>query len=217
MSDKKKSLAQAAETLLKADSAVANAVDPYRETGPIKALSLLSEIGDQPQARALSLGLFGLGIVTRNARLAQAGARMMVAHEGATLIKDFIKRRIDRTRPRSRGGGRTHRPRRGRHTHKEETSFPSGHSAGAAALARAYARDYPEHAGPAYAAAGMIAVAQIPRCAHYPTDVSSGLAVGIVAEAATSILFDALSERLATVFRPWRPGRSAARSLSECP
>ena len=78
-------------------------------------------------------------------------------------------------------------PTAGRNTSKEETSFPSGHSAGAAAVARAFARDYPEHAAPAYAAAGALALAQIPRCAHYPTDVGAGLALGLAAEAVVDI------------------------------
>ncbi len=44
-------------------------------------------------------------------------------------------------------------------------------------------REYPEHAAPAYAAAAGVALAQIPRCAHYPTDVGAGLAIGAAAEA----------------------------------
>ena len=57
--------------------------------------------------------------------------------------------------------------------------------------ARAFAREYPEHAAPAVSAAGLIALAQIPRCAHYPTDVAAGMAIGWVAEAAVASLFPA--------------------------
>ena len=62
--------------------------------------------------------------------------------------------------------GGDHRP--------EADSFPSGHTAGAVPVARALARDYPEHAVMAYAVAGAAAVVQIPRCKHYPTDFAAG-------------------------------------------
>ncbi len=118
---------------------------------------------------------------------------MLVAHTLATLAKDFVKDRIDRTRPRSTGErGKDHAPRPGRRTAKEETSFPSGHSAGAAAVAQAFAREYPEHRRAAYAAAGAVAVAQIPRCAHYPSDVTAGALVGVAAE----VLVDQVWSRL---------------------
>jgi membrane-associated phospholipid phosphatase len=212
-----KPIEKTGDALMDADAAVTEAVVPFRRTPPVKALSFLSEFGDQPQARALCLGILALGTIRGDGRLVRAGARMLIAHEAATLIKNFVKRRVDRTRPRSRGNGKSHTPRPGRRTHKEETSFPSGHSAGAMALARAFLRDYPEHAVPAYAGAGLIALAQIPRCAHYPTDVGSGLAVGAAAEGAVSWLFDRASERLAPVFRPSMPVRNAAPAASACP
>ena len=129
---------------------------------------------------------------------------MLAAHTLATFAKDFVKRRIDRTRPRSKGGkGKDHQCRPGTAAHaKEETSFPSGHSAGAAAVARAFARDYPEHAAPAYAAGGAIALAQIPRCAHYPSDVGAGLAIGVAAEALIEAAFGCSAPRSSSRRRP---------------
>jgi membrane-associated phospholipid phosphatase len=211
MSNETKAIEKAGEALMDADASVTEALVPFRKAPAIKALSFLSELGDQPQARALCLGILALGVARAEGRLVRAGARMLLAHEAATLAKNFVKHRVDRTRPRSRGNGKDHKPRPGRKTHKEETSFPSGHSAGAAAVARAFARDYPKHAAPAYAGAGLIAVAQIPRCAHYPTDVGSGLAIGVAAEAAASWLFDLISERLEPAFRPSKPARSGVR------
>jgi membrane-associated phospholipid phosphatase len=71
------------------------------------------------------------------------------------------------------------------------TSFPSGHSAGAVAAARAFAREYPEHGLAAVGAAGFLALLQIVRSAHYPTDVAAGIGVGLLAEKATDLAWSA--------------------------
>ena len=178
-------LNEAAETLQEADAAVVDAVDPYRQAPPVELLATLSEIGDQPQIRTLCGLLFAAGLVRGDPRLMRAGVRMLASHELATAAKNFVKHRVDRTRPRSRDDATdAHKMEPGRNHAKEETSFPSGHSAGAAATARAFAREYPEHSGAAHAVAAGVALAQIPRCAHYPTDVGAGLTIGVAAEAA---------------------------------
>jgi membrane-associated phospholipid phosphatase len=48
------------------------------------------------------------------------------------------------------------------------------------------ARRYPSAAVPAYIAAAGIAAAQVPRCAHYPSDIAAGVLVGLAAEAAAA-------------------------------
>jgi membrane-associated phospholipid phosphatase len=179
----------AAEKLLDADAAAVDAVEPYRDSPLVEALSTFSEVGDQPQMRILCGGLIAAGLARGDARMIRAGTRMLAAHTVATLAKDFIKHRVDRTRPAAMiDEDADHRPKAGGSRDKKETSFPSGHSAGAAAVARAFARDYPEHALPALAAGGAISLAQIPRCAHYPTDVGAGIAIGLAAEAAVTAL-----------------------------
>lgn len=185
-----------ARTLLAVDAAAAEAAAPYQGSAAMEALGRFASLGDQPPLRTLCAATIAAGLAGGNRRLARAGLRMLVAHTLATLAKDFVKHRVDRTRPRSKGGkGKDHVPRPGRHTAKEVTSFPSGHSAGAAAVAGAFARDYPEYAAPAYGAAGALALAQIPRCAHYPTDVGAGLAIGLVAEAVVDFGFRLVEER----------------------
>ena len=185
---------QAVRRLEDADAAAHEAVEPFQKTLPVRVLAWASELGDQPQMRTLSAALIAGGIAGGNARLAQAGLRMLLAHEAATAAKNFVKHRVDRTRPRSRDGdGKDHRMKRGDDHSKEETSFPSGHSAGAAAVARAFARAYPEHGGAAAGAAAAIALAQIPRCTHYPSDVGAGIAIGLAAEAAVNAGWRALS------------------------
>lgn len=183
-----KKLSDAADALLRADRKAATASRSYRQSLPVRILDHVADLGDQPPMRILCGSVIAVGLVAGDRRLAGAGLRMLAAHTLATLVKDAVKRRVDRTRPRSAAKpGKDARPRRGDSEAKEETSFPSGHSAGAAAVARAFARSYPEHAAPAYAAAGLLALAQIPRCAHYPTDVGAGLAIGAAAEKAVDL------------------------------
>jgi membrane-associated phospholipid phosphatase len=175
-------IAAVAEPLLELDRKVRAAVVPYKGTGPVKVLGWLSDMGDQRQLRIVAGAMVLAGVVRSDARMVRAGLRMFVAHELATVAKNFIKHRVDRTRPRSSSRTSEQKPRAGHSRKKEETSFPSGHSAGSMAVARAFAREYPEHRAVAYALAGGIALAQIPRCAHYPSDVVVGLAVGAAAE-----------------------------------
>lgn len=187
---------KAAERLLEADASTVESALPRRRSWPVRALEPVADLGDQPPMRVLCAATIAAGLAGGDRRLAKAGVAMLAAHTLATVAKDFVKRRVDRTRPRSMGKpGKDHRPSPGRSEAKEETSFPSGHSAGAAAVARAFARAYPEHAAPAYAAAGIIALAQIPRCAHYPTDVGAGIAIGVAAEAAVDAAARLLESR----------------------
>src|SRR4051812_33615928 len=174
---------KAGRALLRADRKAAAAALRHEESLAVRLLDHVADLGDQPPMRILCGSVIAVGLIAGDRRLAGAGLRMLAAHTLATLAKDVVKRRVDRTRPRSLAKpGKDAKPRRGDSEAKEETSFPSGHSAGAAAVARAFARSYPEHALPAYAAAGVLALVQIPRCAHYPTDVGAGLAIGIAAE-----------------------------------
>ena len=192
----KDALNQTAEALLDADEAVAEAVEPYRKAPAVRAVGWLSEVGDQPQMRILCAGVIAAGLAGRSKRLTRAGLRMIAAHTLATEAKNVVKRNVDRRRPRSRNGKDSHKPKPGRNTQKEETSFPSGHSAGASAVASAYAREFPEHRAAAVAGAGAIALAQIPRSAHYPTDVGVGLALGLAADALLDPVLDPLFDWL---------------------
>lgn len=177
-----------ASALERADVAVTQAAAPYRETFVIRALGTLSELADQPQLFSICAGTAVLGLVTGNRRLTRTGMRMFASELLATALKTAIKRSVDRTRPHVlvEEGRYEMRPGNSRGSHV--TSFPSGHTAGAVSVARAFARDYPEHAAAAYAAAAAVAAIQIPRCKHYPTDLAAGAAVGLLSEAAVTLL-----------------------------
>ena len=179
----KSRIKKGAAKVVKADAAVTEEFREHRDSWPMRLLGTLSEVGDQPQLRLISGATFFAGLVSRNPRLMRTGIRMLVAHELATAAKDFVKLRVDRLRPRSADTPEKAKPREGRHTGKEITSFPSGHTAGSVAVAGAFAREFPDYSGAALAAAGAVAVAQIPRCAHYPTDVGAGAFIGAGTEA----------------------------------
>ncbi len=202
------------DVLLELDGRTRAAVTPHRDAKPVKTLSWFSEIGDQPQMRLIAVGMICAGLLRRDVRMARTGTRMLLAHELATAAKNFVKKRVDRARPRSAETKHQQKARPGRSTAKEMTSFPSGHSTGAASVARAFAREYPEGRGPALTAASLVALAQIPRCAHYPTDVGAGIAVGTAAEKLVDFGWRALAPvcrtLVATRFRSSLSVRSTA-------
>jgi undecaprenyl-diphosphatase len=180
------------EFLLDADDRAHRFFQPYVDSPLIRALGILSKVGDQPALRLISGGMMLAGTFARNDRLVRAGARMMIAHEAATVAKHSIKTNVDRTRPRSANGRDEKKPRKGKHKTKELSSFPSGHSAGAIAAASAVSREYPEYGVAVLSAATLVGVLQVPRCAHYPTDVAAGLAIGLAAEAVVNAGWNAL-------------------------
>jgi membrane-associated phospholipid phosphatase len=168
------------KTLLEADHKVHAIIEQDRPRATVKVLGFLSEVGDQPQLRLISGGTILAGLVRRDVRMIGAGARMLLAHELATAVKSAIKHRINRKRPRSAEDKDDEKPRPGHDRDKEENSFPSGHSAGSTAVSSAFSAVYPEYRLPALAASSAVALAQIPRRAHYPTDVGVGLVIGAV-------------------------------------
>ena len=195
-------LSEAGRKLVKADRAAADATLPHRHSLPVRLLDHVADLGDQPPMRVLCGSVILVGLIGGDRKLAKAGLKMLAAHSAATAIKDVIKRRVDRTRPRSvEEPGKDAKPRPGRSYTKEENSFPSGHAAGAASVARAFARAYPDQAAAAYAGGGALALAQLPRCAHYPTDVGAGLVIGVASEALTELAFRAGEAMLARAGR----------------
>ena len=178
-------------TIETADARVAAKARPLRTARPVKAAGTLSELADQPPLYAFGLLTFGAGIFLKDARLAKTGARMFAAEWLATAAKSFVKHRVNRVRPRSnRSGGAVLRT---GHSHDSAlSSFPSGHSAGAVAVARAVGREYPDQRVAANTIAASVALVQIPRGAHYVSDVVAGTAIGLAAEAVVNAAFDRL-------------------------
>jgi undecaprenyl-diphosphatase len=190
----KRTEAKAAKPLLKLDKQAKDLFAPYRGTLPVRAIDTFGEAGDQLQMRILCGGVFALGLVRADGRMMRAAARMLLAHEVATFANGVVKRRVDRLRPRSTSGRNPSKPHKGRSSAKEKQSFPSGHSAGATAVACAFAAEYPEYRVPALAAAGAVALAQIPTSAHYPSDVAAGATIGAATDTGLGLVWRAAAE-----------------------
>jgi membrane-associated phospholipid phosphatase len=169
-----------------ADIAMATHLASHRDHPVVRGLGTLSEVGDQPPLLALSGAVLAFGVLTRNHRATEAGARMIGSLLLATWIKTGLKRLVARTRPNvllqeGRYEVEPLGPDEG-----PWHSFPSGHTAGSVAVSCAAARIYPEARTAAHTAAAVIALVQIPRGAHYPADVAAGALVGLAAEAAVN-------------------------------
>lgn len=181
---------QAAKSVEKADRAVTHKAAAHRHKPIVKATGFLAEIGDQPQLVATSLGTVVIGLVARRPDMIRGGVRMFAAHAAATFVKSAIKSSIDRTRPEKAIEDGKSRFEAGDSDDHEQTSFPSGHTAGAVAVARAASRDIDGAGAPAALVTGVVAAAQPLNGKHYLSDLVVGAAVGWIAEALVSAVFD---------------------------
>ncbi|WP_415643235.1 phosphatase PAP2 family protein [Sphingomonas antarctica] len=147
----------------------------------MKVLGAISDVADQPPLYRLSAGVALAGMVTFNGRLARAGFRMFASEWLATKLKSAVKHHVDRNRPDQVASG-AGEIRSGNSHATALSSFPSGHTAGAVAVAQALSREYPEYRVAATTAAAAAAILQVPRLHHYPSDIAAGAGVGLIAE-----------------------------------
>lgn len=155
----------------------------------VKTLGAASEIADQiPLALVCGTVIAG-GLIAGRPDIARTGARMMAAHVVANVVKRRIKNRLRRTRPEEVVKNRDYAFEVGESQGGHDTSFPSGHTAGAVAVASIVARDIPTLTLPAMGIAALIAGVQIPRAKHYPVDVAAGAALGLMAAGVVNLLF----------------------------
>ncbi|QXQ07877.1 phosphatase PAP2 family protein [Sphingosinicellaceae bacterium] len=171
-----------------ADIAVAKATAPVEETLVGRLVGKLGALGDQPPLRMLCGGIIVAGAWRGDSRLAGTGLRMLAAHTLATGIKTLVKSQVDRTRPSLLVEDGEYEAHPGDSDDHDRTSFPSGHTAGVVAVATVFARAYPEHAGEALATAGFLSLVQVPRRAHFVSDVAAGAVVGLVGAAVVGLL-----------------------------
>lgn len=172
----------AAKRLHRADRKVAQSASRAKDTPPMRIAAVVAEAGDQPPLIALSAATLTIGLLLRRPKVAEAGARMLASHLLATAIKTVVKRSVDRTRPGPVTDGKAYALRPGDSEDHDLTSFPSGHTAGAVAVARAAARVWPDGAPLLATAAAAIGALQLPTGNHYGSDVAAGAAIGVASE-----------------------------------
>ncbi|MFL5336261.1 MAG: phosphatase PAP2 family protein [Geminicoccaceae bacterium] len=113
----------------------------------------------------------------------------------ATLLKGTVKRALSRTRPNVLLDQGRYRVEPLGPDEGPWHSLPSGHTTGSVALARAVARCWPSIRWPAYVGAAAVGMAQVPRGAHYPSDVLAGVVLGVAAEAVVHRLLPSLTSK----------------------
>ena len=157
-------------------------------------LLCFGDLGDQPPMAAASGMMIACGLAFRDRRMARTGVRMMAALGLATLIKSAVKNNVDRTRPNVVMETNRYRLHPGKSEEGPMRSLPSGHSAGAAAVFRAAAREYPAARVPLIGGGVAIAAAQLPSRQHFLSDIAAGFAIGLFSEWIASQALDRLDE-----------------------
>jgi membrane-associated phospholipid phosphatase len=113
----------------------------------------------------------------------RAAAAGLVALGAASTVANVLAKGLSgRTRPHTGVVPLVRRLRRAPVT----TSFPSGHSASAAAFATAASLHAPVLAVPLATLAGGVALSRVATGAHYPSDVLAGAAIGVCAAVVTN-------------------------------
>ena len=183
---------KAARSAHRADRKLSSAAAKAKDSPPIRVAAAIGELADQPPLIALSTAMLIAGVALSKPAIARAGARMLASHLLATAIKTVIKRSIDRTRPDAAHTGDAYRLEKGGDHGHDLASFPSGHTAGIVAVARALTREFPESAPAATAVSVAVAAVQLPNAKHYASDVAAGAVIGLVSEAAVDRAFAAV-------------------------
>ena len=171
-----------------ADVAVADKAVRFADNPAVEALGELSDFSDQEPLYAATGAVIATGLLMRDSKTIRAGTRMLAAHLLATAVRGVVKKMVDRTRPDAAARNGSYHMGSGEHHERDFNSFPSGHTAGAVAVATAFSREYPDQAPVAFTLAGAASAAQVIRCSHFPTDVAVGAAIGAGAEFAVDRL-----------------------------
>ena len=163
---------------------------PLLQRRETRLLGQLGQLGNEPPLLLFSAGLFVGGWWARRPILQRAAVRMALAHLFSIGFKEWGKNHVDRSRPDEQLKEGRYRMAWGHSRDPALRSFPSGHTAGALAVARAFSRDVPLHGKPALIAAGLIGALQVVRRAHYPGDVVVGAIGGAICERIATFLVD---------------------------
>jgi undecaprenyl-diphosphatase len=173
------------------DAAVADVLVPYSGQGAVKALGSLSDLSDQEPIYAACAAVLATAVVMRDGPTWRTGTRILASHLLATGLRGMVKAMVDRTRPEAAARRGAYVLRKGRRHESDFNSFPSGHTAGAVAVAMAVGRDNRGARVPALSLAAAAGVAQVIRSKHYVSDVVAGAIIGVAADALVDALITA--------------------------
>ncbi|MEV6520866.1 phosphatase PAP2 family protein [Longispora sp. NPDC051575] len=137
---------------------------------------VLPTLGRAANNSLLWMGVAGALALTGNPRARRAAMRGLAAVAiTSASVNLFGKGLTGRRRPSPEAVPLSRRLRRAPIT----TSFPSGHSASAAAFATGVALELPGVAAPVAVAAAAVAASRVFTGAHHPSDVVAGVAIGV--------------------------------------
>ena len=164
------------------DQAVADAFLPFVGKSAVEGLGAISDLSDQEPLYAAGAATLATAVLIRDGRTWRAGTRLLASHLLATGLRGIVKQMVDRTRPEAaaRRGEYVLRP--GQRHDGDFNSFPSGHTAGAVAVALAVGRAYPNGRNVALGLAAAAGLSQVVRSRHYVSDVVAGAAIGWAAD-----------------------------------
>lgn len=139
----------------------------------------LTRLGDADTAAILLGGSWLISKWTGNERLTRATSLSAEALVNSAVYTTLLKRATRRTRPSHDGIGQffVQSPQAG----QEATSFPSGHAAGAFAVAAVLASEYRHRRWvpwTAYGTASLISLSRVSLGRHFPSDVIAGAVLG---------------------------------------
>jgi membrane-associated phospholipid phosphatase len=166
------------------DAAVADVLLPFAGKSAVKAIGAVSDLSDQEPLYAGTGAMLATAALMRNGPAWRAGTRVLASHLFATALRGVVKAGVDRTRPDAAAEKGEYVLREGHSKDSDFNSFPSGHTAGAVAVAMAVGRAYPAARLPALGLAALAGAAQVVRSKHYVTDVVAGALLGLGCEAA---------------------------------
>ena len=122
-----------------ADIAAARQLARHHHDPALRAVTAFGQLRDQPPLLAASGAVVAWGLLTGDHRLACRGGHLAASVALATLLKGTVKRALSRTRPNVLLDQGRYRVEPLGPDEGPWHSFPSGHTAGSVALARAAA------------------------------------------------------------------------------